>query len=235
MNIRRYRIHIWIVLLAIIGFLLVLSELDRRQWHRHTESDIFQEILVTLPQSADSGTKIAVISNVDKELWGLLRGYAGISPEVDYILEPKNLNDLAKKLQSLAKGKPISRLTFFGEGEKKESKVALKFIKHDEQDEEIDRDDFIRLRNEYADLPSAFSPNAQVVFFNCWAGSDIELLEAAGKAFLRYTGGTVIANKELIRYEYSSGGMFWSKKYAIITWMDRPDEINWVTLNIAVE
>ena len=233
MNIREYKIYVWIVLLSIIVFSLVLAEMDRRQWHRYTEMDIFQEILGTLPQSADSGRKVVVISNVDKELRKLLRDYAGISPEAEYILEPKNLNDLAGKLQSLAKGKPISRLTFFGEGERKENKVTIKFMKQDEHDEEIDRDDFIKLRKKYADLPSAFSPNAQVVFFNCWAGTDIELLEAAGKAFLLNRGGTVIANKELIRYEYSSSGMFWSKKYAVITWIDRPDETNWVRRSIS--
>lgn len=225
MRLAQYKKYAWILLLPIVA-ILILAAIDTWQWQRSTDSDIFQEILGTLPSSVDSGRKIAVISDVDKKLWRLLRGYAAISPEADLILEPKDLPDLARKLQILARAKPVTRLTFFGTGDPpKGSKVTLQFTK---QDPEIDRDDFEKLGHDYPDLPSAFSPHAQVVFFNCWAGSDPELLQAAGEAFLRDGGGYVIANRGLTRFKISSGGMFWSKEYAVITWIDRPNEIHWV-------
>ena len=235
-------------------------------WECHkalTETALIQEILTTLPQSQDSGRRIVVISNVDSTEWELLRGYAGISPEADIIIEPGTdprrgltaLQDLARKLQTLAKAKLIARLTFFGVGTKKGSRsegddglvydLAVRFgiitedkkvtLKFTMQQREINSEDFIDLRKKYPNLPDAFTPDAQVVFFNCWAGSDISLLQAAGEAFLRHKGGDVIANPKPTNFKISACGMFWSKKSSVITWIDRPDTTNWFWQRIQAE
>ena len=229
MNLFKYKNYAWILLLPIAA-LLIYAAIDLWGWHKSTDADIFEEFLKTLPQPADSGRTIAVISNVDSTEWELLRGYAGISPEAGLILEPDSLYRLARMLQTLAKVKLVARLTFFGVGDTSEGKkVELRFTK---QQPRITRDDFIKLREKYPDLPSAFNKDAQVVFFNCWAGSDTALLKAAGEAFLLHKGGFVIANPKLTKFEISSGGMFWSKESAIITWIDRPGETKWDSLKI---
>ncbi len=254
-NLFEYKNYAWILLLPIVA-LLIYSAIDLWYWHKSSDAEIIEEILETLPQPANSGRKIAVVSNVDSVEWELLRGYAGISREADIILDPKDLLDLAKKLKTLAKAKPVARLTFFGIGYQIrnksggivglvenlaahlgipnpiEDKVILKFTK---QQREINREDFITLRDTIPDLSSAFIAGAQVVFFNCWAGSDTALLIAAGEAFLRHKGGFVIANPKLTKFKISSGGIFWSKESAIITWIDRPGETKWKIIPIEAE
>ena len=226
---RRFRTAVAaIVILAPLAAWMLYAIYDKWQWHKQSDEDIIASIYRSLPPTSDNGRKIAVISNVDENLHRLLRGYVGISPEADIILEPKDLDDLARKLKTLGRAEPISRLTFFGRGEVKGDSVALEFIRrHDGVRSgtahwKIDRQSFVELQKTHGDLPVVFTRGAQIVFFTCWAGRDNGLLKAAGAAFLRFKGGKVMANREAVKFKYHSGGVFWSNENAVITRLDRP-------------
>jgi len=249
MNLFTYKKYAWMLLLPMVA-LLICCIIDFWTWNKSSDADISEQIFKTLPPLAASGRKIAVISTADSVSYKILRGYAGISPEVDIILDPNTLPDLARKLKKIAKAKPVSRLTFFGIGEINKSeglvglfeKIANLFHKNAIENTvklrftrvqpEVSRDDFLALPDSVHDLSSAFIGGAQVVFFNCWAGSDTSLLRAAGSAFLGQKGGVVIANPKPTKYDISHGGMFWSRETAIITWMDRPSDTRWISLKI---
>jgi hypothetical protein len=92
-----------------------------------------------------------------------LKGLVGISPEVDRICEPKDLDHLAQMLEKYGQTDPIARLTFWGVGEQKDNKVFLTFT---DWQETLSGDDFLRLRQTHLDLSRAFAADAEVVFFN---------------------------------------------------------------------
>lgn len=131
-------------------------------------------------------------------------------------------------LMILKKGELISRLTFFGHGVLKEDSVALKFVSYKSgenpstDDAEINHQSFIRLQKTHGNLPSAFTADAQIVFFNCFAGRDDRLIQAVGEAFLGLRGGTVIANRNKVNFDISYGGELGDAESAIILRMDRP-------------
>jgi hypothetical protein len=90
-----------------------------------------------------------------------LKGLVGISPEVDRICEPKDLDHLAQMLEKYGQTDPIARLTFWGVGEQKDNKVFLTFT---DWQETLSGDDFLRLRQTHLDLSRAFAADAEVVF-----------------------------------------------------------------------
>lgn len=228
MNLLKYKKYAWYLLLPIAAY-LIYAFVDIWEWHKYSDADIIQEVLQSIPASERSGRKVMVISDADDKLHKLLKEYAGISPEVDFIIEPESLQDFAKRLQTLRKKEPLSRLTFFGIGTEDKDKITLEFRG---KKKKIDRDDFLKLQDEHKDLPYAFGAGAQLVFFNCFAGNDEELLKAAGEAFLSHRGGTVIANTSYTDYGTSSYGLFWTDEYKIITRIERPNEIDWVSYKI---
>lgn len=217
-----------LVILVAVATPYIYKYYDQWRWSTTTDTDLIQSISGSLPASAANGRKVVVISNVDESQYRLLKGYAGISPEADFILEPRSLKDLARMLMILKKGKPISRLTFFGHGVLKQGSVALKFMNYDQGDSgpsdgaELTAQSFIDLQKTHGNLPSAFSADAQVVFFNCFAGRDDLLMQAAGEAFLSLRGGKVVANRNKVTFDISYGGDIGSEDSAIILRMDRP-------------
>ena len=213
------------VLLWLLAAILALTVLEIRRWDKTSDAKLIRTIERTLPPSAASGKKIAVISTVDKDLHRLLKGLAGISPEVDRIFEPKDLDHLAQMLEKYGQAYPIARLTFWGVGEQENNKKV--YLTFTDLQETLSRNDFLKLRQTHPNLPRAFVADAEVVFFNCFAGLDSDLLEAACEAFLSARGGSVVANREWTNFELS-GQFLWFRKYAVISWTDRPDQIKWV-------
>jgi len=217
------------VLLWSLAAIVALAVVQIPLWDKTSDTELIRTIEKTLPPGAASGKRIAVISTTDKNLHRLLKGLGGISPEVDRIFEPKDLDHLAQMLEKYGQAYPIARLTFWGVGKQKDNKVFLTFT---DWQETLSRDDFLRLRQTHLDLSRAFAADAEVVFFNCFAGSDSNLLKAAGAAFLSARGGSVVANPELTRFKLS-GQFLWFRDFAVISWIDRPDQIKWVRVSVA--
>lgn len=213
------------VLLWLLAAILALALFENLRWDKTSDAELIRTIERTLPPNDASGKKIAVISTVEEDLHRFLKDLAGISPEVDRIFEPKDLDHLAQMLEKYGQAYPIARLTFWGVGKQENNKKV--YLTFTDRQETLSRDDFLKLRQTHQNLPRAFVANAEVVFFNCFAGLDLDLLEAAWEAFLSARGGSVVANRDFTNFKLS-GQFLWFKKYAVISWIDRPDRIKWV-------
>ena len=135
------------------------------------QSDAFSN-RVSSPSSValQQGRTIAVISNTHPREYTLFRDWAGRQDSIELILEPSSLDDLGKKLETLGRGRKISKLIFVGHGIADMERIA--FIAPNEST--IDEQSFITLAQNHPKLGEAFLPGAH--------------------------GGFVLANKNLTRF-----------------------------------
>lgn len=142
------------------------------------------------------GQTMVVISDLETNWYQLYREWVLRDwREVDRILRPRDLDDLATMLEDLGKNRPIQRLIFFGHGSPGGDVVF--FMRNHPH---LKSHDFRQLKRNRPNLSQYFSVNAQVEFFNCQIGQNTRLIQAAGDAFLSINGGWVSAYKDNVEF-----------------------------------
>jgi len=142
------------------------------------------------------GQTVVVISDLESNWYQLYRKWVQSDwPEVDIILRPHDLNDLAAKVSELGKRKPIQRLIFFGHGSP--GGDVIFFMNNHPH---LKANDFYQLKRQQPHLSQYFTVNAHVEFFNCQIGQNKRLMQAAGDAFLSINGGWVSAQRDNVNY-----------------------------------
>ncbi len=165
---------------------------------------------------AAEGRSIAFVSNADPNIETLARGWVGQRNDIEYILTPSDLDDLAEKLISLGRARKIASLLFIGHG----GDSFFMFMKNHQtgQGEYLNAPAARRLAQRYPALADAFAPDARVVFLACNLGQSNELLRTVGGAFLRTHGGTVVGNRDVTRFEAVR-----DLDGIVLEWIDHPD------------
>ncbi|MDQ7824965.1 MAG: tetratricopeptide repeat protein [Candidatus Eremiobacteraeota bacterium] len=166
---------------------------------RRYEQGIFIVLLlflccVRVSASTAQEARVLLIDTTYRDDPGLENDKELIEKEFSHVLEARTVEDGLDRIRQIGRKEKIRKLVFLGHG----SQGIAEF-----GNQAIDANFLRKIRDtayEEGDssLLDAFTENAEVIFYNCHAGSDPDFLQYAAEAFLAFSGGAVYAQNDFV-------------------------------------
>ena len=156
--------------------------------------------------SVSDGLRILMMAPEYKKDWGLIRDRNSVAGQYDMILEPESFTEALEQIRKFGKAgkeKRIKQLTFLGHGDV--SGGVMDFGGTDVNASLMGTLQTKALAEADSTLVDSFADNAEVIFYQCYAGRDSEFVHAAASLFLAFSGGTVYASPEAVASPTTAG------------------------------
>lgn len=156
--------------------------------------------------AAGEGKRVLMMAPEYKHDWGLIRDRNSVAQVYDVILEPESFNEaleMIRRFGKQAEGRRIARLTFLGHGDT--AGGIMDFGDVDINSGMMQSIQAKAMAEADSSIVDAFEDNAEVIFYQCYAGRDPDFVNAAASLFLAFSGGTVYASPEAVVSPTSTG------------------------------
>ncbi len=166
-------------------------------------------------QQRNQNWTVAVVAGMNAKNYQLARDWAGSNNEINFVIDVKNLEEMAEKLIAVTGRKKIERLYFIAHGDQ-DGVIFQNRGKHTI----AGAYEFQRLQSKYGkQLGNVFAPNAKLTMISCDVGSNQKLLNAMGNALFSANGGTVQASTIRVRTQITN-----DKDGAVAEWQETPED-----------
>jgi len=159
--------------------------------------------LLQAPPVLAKEVRVLLLDNTYHNDLGLTKDRDSIAHAFSYILEAGTVEEALTMIRRIGKKDTIRQLVFLGHGLQGTSSAEFGSQSFNMQ---IFEDATLTSQKKGdSSLLDAFADNAEVVFYNCYAGETQDLLRSCAEALLAFSGGTVYAHNEGVESQTTTG------------------------------